>query len=85
MSRQVVGSVRKGTDGRADYIKFTTDLVIKQGDCLNLEDKETQLENIKYAVEKGKLSAEMAEKITAKVEKMPDFIRFEITKSVKNT
>lgn len=74
-----VGSVVKGQNGKPDYIKISRDVVLKQGEYLNLESKKQQLESAEAAHAAGKLSAEILEKIKARLEKMPDFVRFEIS------
>ena len=84
-----VGAVFKGKDGKPDYIKISEDLVLKKGDFLNLESKQSKIEGITKAIENGKLSEEVGNKLLENVEKTkwvekdrPDtFIRFEITKS----
>lgn len=79
MKRKVVGSVLKAKDkGKSDYIKIKDDVNLKSGQILFLESKKQQLDNLNNAVENGKLSSDMAEKIAARLEKIPDFVRFEI-------
>lgn len=76
-----VGAIIKGRDGKADYIKVNEDVVLKKGEYLNLESKASQIASITAAIENGKLSSEVGEKMLANVEKTPEFIRFNITKS----
>lgn len=78
--RMVVGDVVKGKEGKPDYIKVSNDVVLKKGDFLNLESKSMQLKNIKQAVKDGKLSSDVAEGIMEKINKIPDFVRFNIVK-----
>ena len=76
--RTVVGSVVKGKDGKPDYIKVSKDITLKQGDFLNLESIAMQLKSLDKAVTDGKLSEDLAEKIRSNLEKIPDFVRFQI-------
>lgn len=78
--RNTVGSVLKPKDGNAggDYIKFSKDVVFKAGTTLKLESKKQQLENLQAAVAAGKLSAENGEAAKDRLDKIPDFVRFEI-------
>lgn len=82
-SRTTVGSVVKGKDGKPDYIKISKDVMLKQGDYLNLESKAQQLKSIKEAVDAGKLSGEVAERVMENVEKIPEFVRFSIVRIEK--
>lgn len=76
-----VGSIMKGKENKGDYIKIEEDVVLKKGDFLNLESKASQIASLTKAIEDGKLSQEVGEKMLANVEKIPDFVRFRITKS----
>jgi hypothetical protein len=83
--RTVVGSVLKSkNEGETDYIKINEDVSFKKGDTLSLESKKSQLASLAKAVENQKMSQEVADKIIANVEKMPDFIRFNIVKVTKD-
>lgn len=81
--RTNVGSVVKGKDGKPDYIKISRDVVLKQGDYLNLESKALQTKNVEDAVASGRMSAETAESIMSKVNEIPEFVRFQIVKIEK--
>ena len=77
--RSVVGSVCKSKDaGKPDYIKVRDDLTLRKGQILRLESKKFQLDSLQGAVTAGKLSGELAEKIRERIEKIPDWVRFEI-------
>jgi hypothetical protein len=77
--RSVVGSVCKSKDaGKPDYIKIRDDMSLRKGQILRLESKKFQLDSLQGAVSAGKLSAELAEKIRERIEKIPDWVRFEI-------
>lgn len=77
--RTVVGSVCKSKDpGKPDYIKVRDDLVLKKNQVLRLESKKFQLESLQGAVSSGKVSQELSEKIKERIEKIPEWVRFEI-------
>lgn len=89
--RVVIGSVLKNKDAsKPDYIKLRTDAKDilfkalssadeKKGLSVNLESKKSRLEGLDLAVKDGKMSPEMGAEIREKVEKMPDFVRFELS------
>lgn len=77
--RTVVGSVCKSKDaGKPDYIKVRDDVVLKKGQVLRLESKKFQLDSLQGAVTSGKVSGDLSEKIKERIEKIPDWVRFEI-------
>lgn len=77
--RSVVGSVCKSKDsGKPDYIKIRDDMSLKKGQVLRLESKRFQLDSLQSAVNSGKLSNELAQKIEERINKIPDWVRFEI-------
>ena len=81
MAKKVtVGSVVKGKDGKPDYIKVRGEHILRDGDFLNLESKASQLASLEKGIESGKISEDFAEKIRERLERIPDFVRFEITK-----
>jgi len=83
--RTIVGSVLKSkNEGETDYIKINEDVSFKKGDTLSLESKKSQLASLEKNVENGKLSGDLADKIRSNIEKMPDFIRFNIVKVTKD-
>ncbi len=83
--RKQIGSVLKSKDvSQPDYIKITEDIVLKKGDILNLESKKSKLASLDKNIENGKLSGDLADKIREGIEKMPDFVRFEIVKVTKD-
>lgn len=89
-TRRVVGSVVKAKEaGKGDYIKLrgdNADVLMKalaratkeKGLALSLESKKTQLESLEKAVSENKLSEENAEKARERINKIPDYVRFEI-------
>lgn len=77
--RKVIGSVLKSKDrSKGDYIKIKEDVVLKAGQTLFLESKKQQLENLDSAEASGKLSGDLVDKIRERLEKIPEFVRFEI-------
>lgn len=83
--RQKVGSVLKAKDSsQPDYIKIDSDVLLKKGDILNLESKKSKLASLEKNIELGKLSGDLADKIKEAIDKMPDFVRFEIIKVTKD-
>ncbi len=83
-NRKVVGSVLKDKDpSKPDYIKISDDIVLKKGQCLNLESKKSQLAGIDAAEAAGKLPKDVAAGIRENINKMPDFVRFNIVRVEK--
>lgn len=71
--RVQVGSVMKSKNaGEPDYIKM------RDGKTYRLESKKSQLDSLHKAVAEGKLSPDVAEKVEERINKIPDFVRFEI-------
>lgn len=91
-----LGSVVKGKEkGDSDYIKFNgrskkllmelfSGMDEQKGLILNLESKTAQLASLQEAVSAGKLSEENGAKARERVEKIPDFVRFEVSYLKKN-
>lgn len=77
--RVVIGEVQKTKDGTGTYIKIKKDTVLKQGQYLNVESKKKQLENLEAAVQNGKISAENAAKARERINKIQDFVLFEVS------
>ena len=83
--RKTIGSILKSkNEGETDYIKISEDIVLKKGDTLSLESMKSQLASLERAVENGKLSQEVSDKMRVNIEKMPSFIRFNIVKVTKD-
>lgn len=83
--RTKVGSVLKSKDAsQPDYIKIDADVTLKKGDILNLESKKSKLTSLEKNIENGKLSGELADKIRASIDKIPEFVRFEIVRVTKD-
>ena len=78
--RTKVGSVCIDKDDKSkSYIKFSKDFSFKDGDCLSLESKKEQLESLNKAIADGKLHDEqMISEIRERIEKIPEFVRFEM-------
>lgn len=84
-SRLVVGSVlRSKNAGDPPYIKFSESVTLTKGATLKLESKKFQLESLQGAVEAGKVSEDVAEKIQQRIEKIPDFVLFNIVQLTQN-
>lgn len=60
------------------HLKISNDLSFKKGDYLNLETKAEQLKNLNEAASAGKISEANAEKARERIEKIPDFVIFEV-------
>lgn len=83
--RLKVGSVLKSKDAsQPAYIKIDTEVSLKKGDILNLESKKSKLASLEKNIENGKLSGDLADKIREGIDKMPDFVLFEIVKVTKD-
>lgn len=79
MTRKVIGSVVKAKEaGKSDYIKIRDDINLRKGQTLRLESQKYQLDSLLGAVKAGKVSEEMGEKIKERIDRIPDFVRFEI-------
>lgn len=75
--RVQVGSVCKNKDpGKADYVKM------RDGKIYSLESKASQLKSLEEAVSNGKLSGDVAESIRERINKIPDWVRFELVEYV---
>lgn len=84
--RTVVGSVVKNkVEGKPDYITVANDIVLKKGQYLNLESKNFQLKGIEQAVADGKMSADVGQSASERINKIPDFVRFQIVLVEKNS
>jgi hypothetical protein len=84
-SRKVVGQILKAKNvGETDYIKINEDVSLKKGDFLSLENKASKLASIKKGIESGKLTEELALKLTEQAERQPEFVRFDIVKVTKS-
>lgn len=79
MARIVVGKVCKSKEaGKPDYIKIDQDVTFVKGDFINLESKASRQKSLQEAIEAGRIGGENAEKAQASIDKMPDWIRFEM-------
>jgi hypothetical protein len=78
-TRNVIGSVLKSKEaGQPDYVKINKDVTLKQGQTLRLESKKQQIDSAKAAIAAGKLTGDLGATILERLEKIPDFVRFEI-------
>lgn len=77
--RRVIGSVIKNREsGKPDYIKVREDINLAKGQILRLESKQFQLKSLEQAVSENKISADYGAKVKERLEKIPDFVRFEV-------
>lgn len=77
--RRVIGSVVKSKEAnKPDYIKIREKVTLEEGQCLSLESQKFQLERLQTALSAGKISEEMADKVKERLEKMPNWVRFDI-------
>lgn len=94
MARRQVGSVMKQRDEKLRftdeagkkipefYIKITEDINLKKGDFLNLENKKVKLASLE--ANRDKMSTEVYEAALERIEKMPDFVQFELIRVTKD-
>lgn len=79
--RRVVGSVLKDkNDPKVSYIKMREDVVLKGGEIIRLESKKQQLASLEAAMAAGKITEEMGNTIKERIEKIPDWVLFELVK-----
>lgn len=77
--RTVVGSVcKQKEDPSKFYLKIRDDVKFLKGTMLSLESKKQQLESLKSAVAAGKLSDDVAEKVEERINKIPEWVMFEV-------
>jgi glycerate-2-kinase len=88
--RTTVASICKPKEtGKPDYLKIrgeTREVFAKallaadpaKGMSLKLESKQFQLQSLEDAVTAGKLSSEMASKVKERINKIPEYVRFEV-------
>ena len=72
----------KGNPIKEFYIKVTEDCSFKKGDFINLEDKKVKLASLEMY--KNSMSSEGYEKALERIEKMPDFVKFELIQVSKD-
>jgi len=81
--RQQIGKIVKKSDDKLRYpgvkefsLKIDQDITLKAGQYLNLENKAFKLASLE--ANKGKMSEENYEKAFERINKMPDFVFFEV-------
>lgn len=90
----VKGKQEEGEDGKPlvvdgkpvmkpDSIKIYGNHTLLDGQYLNLESKDTQRKNALKGEASGKLKGDVLKSIKERIEKIPDFVRFEIYKVEK--
>jgi hypothetical protein len=75
-----VGSVRKSEKGQF-YIKFNNDVTFKKGDSITLYSKQDHLKGLEE--NKEKMSEESYQKALERIEKIPEWVKFELIKWVE--
>ena len=99
--RTKIGSILKGKqvegedgkplfkDGKPvmkpDSFKVFGNHTLLDGQYLNLESKADQLRNLEKGIASGKLTGDVIEKIRERLNKIPDFVRFEVIKLDSNS
>jgi hypothetical protein len=89
LKRVTVGSVLKSKEaGKGDYLKFSShtkdallNAVAKMGEKglnLRLESKKYQLDSLEQVEKDGKIGADSAAKARERINKIPEFVRFEV-------
>lgn len=81
--RRTVGSICKRKDGKGRYLKMSEDVSLKKNEFLNLESQKEQLANLEEAESSGKISSENAAKVRERLNKIPDFVLFELIKTIE--
>jgi hypothetical protein len=89
--RYSVGSICKSQDAaKPDYLKLRggetakklasvlANANDKKGVTLALESKKQQLASLERNVEAGKINGDFAETVRSRIEKIPDYVRFEV-------
>ena len=94
MARRQVGSVMKKSEDKLKfvgpngkplpefYIKITEDVNLKKGDFVNLENKALKLASLE--ANKDRMSAETYESALERINKMPDFVQFELIRNTRD-
>lgn len=89
-SRRQIGSVVKKSEDKQRFsgvkefsVKITEDITLKAGEYLNLENKAFKLASLEAGREK--MSSENYEKALERINKMPDYVFFEIVKITKES
>jgi hypothetical protein len=84
--REKVGSICKGKDGKSDYFKVFKDHTLLDGSYLNLESKKDQLKNLEEGIAAGRLKdPETIASMRERIDKIPDYVRFEVYKVNKES
>jgi hypothetical protein len=89
-NRRQIGSVVKKSEDKQRFasvkefsVKITEDINLKAGEYLNLENKAFKLASLEAGREK--MSLENYEKALERINKMPDYVFFEIVKITKES
>jgi len=89
-NRQQIGKIVKKSDDKLRYpgvkefsLKIEQDITLKAGTYINLENKAYKLASLEAS--KEKMSEENYEKALERINKMPDFVMFEVIKLDKES
>jgi hypothetical protein len=89
-NRQQIGKIVKKSEDKLRYpgvkefsLKIEQDITLKAGTYLNLENKAYKLASLEAS--KDKMSGENYEKAIERIQKMPDFVFFEVIKLDKES
>jgi hypothetical protein len=80
MARVVFGTVRKSDKG-SFYIKFDKDVSFKAGESISLQNKAEELKSLEE--NRSKISEDVYQKQLERIEKKPDWIKFELIRFTK--
>lgn len=87
-NRQQIGKIVKKSDDKLRYpgvkefsLKIDQDITLKAGTYLNLENKAYKLASLEAS--KDKMSEENYDKAIERINKMPDFVFFEVISLTK--
>lgn len=82
MARKTIGSVLEGVskfNGKKEfYVKINEDVVLRKGQSIQLRSKQDQIEGAQAAMEAGKLSPEIVAKIIERLDKYPEYVKFDL-------
>lgn len=79
LKRKVIGSVCKSKDKeKPAYIKIRDSVSLEKNQILRLESKKFQLESLEAAVASGKVTEDLGEVIKERLNKIPDWVMFEV-------
>jgi hypothetical protein len=72
------GSVLKSKKDGSSYIKISKDIKLEEGEFVNLKAPADEISRVQELMNSGKMGAEQGEKILSRLEKIKEFVRFEL-------